>query len=96
MSQAPLKATRPILFNVRQREEFGDIISKIRQQSVELESICDVRDGIILGDIKICSCQTQEKIADMKNGLKAMKCLVTRLNGQDGIFVTIKHLSKKK
>jgi hypothetical protein len=40
------------VFNVRQQEKFKDIIEKIQKNSANLEILCDIKDGIILGTIK--------------------------------------------
>lgn len=40
------------VFNVKQQEKFRDIINKIEKTSVNLDEICNVKDGIILGGIK--------------------------------------------
>ena len=52
ISQETFHNNASYLFNIRQREDFEDITTKIYQQSTELENICDVKDGIILGGIK--------------------------------------------
>jgi hypothetical protein len=45
-------AASSYIFNVRQRTDLNEIIQRIRTRSVKLGQICDVKDGIILGDIK--------------------------------------------
>lgn len=40
------------VFNVKQQEEFKEIIKKIKKKSIDLEELCYVKDGIILGGIK--------------------------------------------
>jgi len=44
--------TSSYIFNVKQRMDLGEIIQRIRVRSVKLGQVCDVKDGIILGDIK--------------------------------------------
>jgi type I restriction-modification system DNA methylase subunit len=52
VSQITFQNNASYLFNAKQREDFSSIISKLRHSGINLEQICDVRDGIILGDIK--------------------------------------------
>jgi hypothetical protein len=40
------------IFNVKQKESSRNIIQSILKKSINLEKICDVKDGIILGGIK--------------------------------------------
>ena len=40
------------IFNVKQKEEFTQLIRIIENGSIPLENICQVKDGIILGSIK--------------------------------------------
>ncbi|MGI8960361.1 MAG: Eco57I restriction-modification methylase domain-containing protein [Bryobacteraceae bacterium] len=40
-----------LIFNVRQRDDLKDIIKTITHRAIDLSTICDVRDGIILGSI---------------------------------------------
>jgi type I restriction-modification system DNA methylase subunit len=40
------------VFNIKQKEDFRNIIQNILSKSINLEKICDVKDGIILGGIK--------------------------------------------
>jgi len=40
------------IFNVKQKEEFTQLIRIIENSSISLENICQVKDGIILGSIK--------------------------------------------
>jgi hypothetical protein len=44
--------TPSYVFNVRQQEKLKDVIQKIKINSSDLETVCDVKDGIILGSIK--------------------------------------------
>jgi len=41
-----------VIFNVKSRPDVKNIIQKIKQASLPIENICNVRDGIILGSIK--------------------------------------------
>jgi len=52
VSQSTFLENDSYLFNVKQNEEFGGLISTIRKNSVDLDVVCDVKDGIILGEIK--------------------------------------------
>ena len=50
--QASFSENPSFIFNIKQREKFRGVIQNILQKSVNLEKICDVKDGIILGGIK--------------------------------------------
>ena len=49
------------VFNVKQQENLRDIIHKIKRTSVDLDQICDIKDGIILGEIKDLFLSTTKK-----------------------------------
>ncbi|MBE0683835.1 MAG: N-6 DNA methylase [Anaerolineales bacterium] len=52
VSQSTFLKNDSYLLNVKQNEEFGGLISTIRNNAVDLDVVCDVKDGIILGEIK--------------------------------------------
>jgi len=50
--QSTFLENQSYVFNVKQMEKFKKIIQKVREKSIPLEKVCDVKDGIILGAIK--------------------------------------------
>jgi type I restriction-modification system DNA methylase subunit len=50
--QAAFLANAAQVFNVKQQEGFQELIQKIKAKSVNLNTFCQVKDGIILGGIK--------------------------------------------
>jgi type I restriction-modification system DNA methylase subunit len=50
--QSTFLENQSYVFNVKQMEKFKKLIQKVREKSIPLEKVCDVKDGIILGAIK--------------------------------------------
>jgi Eco57I restriction-modification methylase/TaqI-like C-terminal specificity domain len=40
------------IFNIKQREDFKELVQRVRKKSTDLDKLCYVKDGIILGAIK--------------------------------------------